>query len=141
MILRTIIPSSQYIKFNSKNMVCPLLPRFGPFIESLEFYCLLQTTPQLFTVDWFANTEMYVLMVQPICLVRQNRLKFWTNYASFKFFRIYNVLCMCNIVKFSLTCLLFALSLTVRTMRPHKHSWGRGCRIHLNNHLVTRVIL
>ena len=40
----------------------------------------------LFTAGWFAKTEMYVLVVQPICSVRQNHRFFGTNdviYQSF----------------------------------------------------------
>ena len=43
---------------------------------------------------------MYVLSVQPICLVRQKKHNFWTNVVHLNFFRIKMGINMCNIFCF-----------------------------------------
>ena len=44
----------------------------------------------------FTKTGIYVFDVQPIRLVRQNRINFWTKSAIFKSFRIYYFLKLCS---------------------------------------------
>ena len=52
--------------------------------------------PPIRTVGWFAQTELYVWSVQPICPVRQNSCNLLMNDAILKSFRTYNILKLCN---------------------------------------------
>ena len=45
--------------------------------------CCLWCLWHFASLQWFAKTKMYVLAVQPICPVRQNRHNFWTNLSEF----------------------------------------------------------
>ena len=43
------------------------------------FHLKLKASANSKTIGWFDKTDILVLVVQPICMVRQNHHNFWTN--------------------------------------------------------------